>query len=122
FDFDTPEKKRNGLACVAALGIFCSVNVGFLPWLFGNGRRPLFSFTCKMITESLHEFSSSRIGIPIVLIWIVSVVFFLMRFLSKQEADPQKYFVLLVLFASVFNLLHPWLLDGYAILAEIFDL
>ena len=110
FNFDTPEKKRKGLAWAFALWLFCSTNVGLLPYVLGS-RRPMFSFTFKMLTQAPKENFYDWITTLITLVHLYLAGFVLVRFLKAQKKRAKAYFFLVLLMASVFGLPHPWAVD-----------
>lgn len=110
FDFDTPEKKRKGLAWAFALWLFCSTNVGLLPYVLGS-RRPMFSFTFEIFARAPREYFYDWINTLFTLAYLYLVGCVLVRFLKAQKKKARTYFILLLLMASVFSLPHPWLVD-----------
>ncbi|MBO4311843.1 MAG: hypothetical protein J5828_02465 [Desulfovibrionaceae bacterium] len=110
FDFDTPGKKFVGLVCAFALWLFCSTNVGLLPWLFGS-RRPWFSFTLEIFARAPREYFYDWINTLFTLAYLYLAGFILIRFLKAQKDRAKAYFFLVLLMASLFSLPHPWIVD-----------
>ncbi|MBO4311842.1 MAG: hypothetical protein J5828_02460 [Desulfovibrionaceae bacterium] len=108
FDFDTPEKKRKGLAWAFALWLFCSTNVGLIP-LATHCRRSLFSFSLGTIHTFLKTLNDP--AALVCWIWIAIYGLIVHSFLKNNGKKSKLYFVLLLLLSSLFNIFHFWILD-----------
>ena len=110
FDFDTPGKKFAGLVCTFALWLFCSTNVGMLPWFLGS-RRPLFSFTFEIFAQAPGEYFYDWMTTLFTLVYFCLAGFVLVHFLKAQKERAKACFLLVLLMASLFSLPHPWFVD-----------
>ena len=110
FDFDTPEKKRKGLAWAFALWLFCNTNVGLLPLIsFTSG--PVFSFSNEMLSAA-NSCAAYRNGCAVFyLAWIVIICIIAMCFFKTSGKRSKFFYTLLLIFVSILNIIHPLLLD-----------